>query len=311
MPKSSISRILVPIDESPRSIQTVQYLAGLTPLVDAKVHLFHVFSPIPRSYYDLAREPAHVRLWGNVLAWEHQQRKNIAAHMEKCRSILLAADFHPQRIKTIVQDRQQDVAREIIERAASDYDALFMRRRGMSKLAGLVMGSVAHKLLDHVDKVPLIFAGRKPDNRRILIGLDLSENAIRAVDFVGRVVDGGGYSICLAAVVRGAGGQEAAGLQDDGGAKVYQTYEAEVMEAMARAKSRLVAWGSAPEAIQTAVITNAVSRTGALMELALKDDYNTIVVGRKGISGLNNFLIGRVSHKLLQVGRKHNIWIVS
>ncbi len=311
MSLSSIQRILVPIDESPRSIQTVKYIAGMTSLVDAQVHLFHVYSPIPGSYYDLAREPASVKIWSNVMAWERQQRKTLAAHMEKCRSILLAADFHPQRVETIVHDRRQEVAREIIETSANGYDALFMRRRGMSMIAGLVMGSVAHKLLDHADQVPLVFAGRNPDNRRILIGLDLSENALRAVSFVGRMVSGADYSIGIAVVVRGSGmftGKAAKDAEQDLG---LDGIEEKVMEAVAQAKSRLAACGFEPDTIQTEIIRNVASRSAALYELAQKDEYNTIVVGRKGLSGLNNFLIGRVSHKLIQIARKHHIWIVN
>ena len=49
---------------------------------------------------------------------------------------------------------------------------------------------------------------------------------------------------------------------------------------------------------------------GALVELAEKGEYHTVVIGRKGVSSLDEFLIGRVSRKILYVGRKHHVWIV-
>jgi len=65
------------------------------------------------------------------------------------------------------------------------------------------------------------------------------------------------------------------------------------------------------EEIDSRIIRNKPSRAGALVEFAEADNFNTIVVGRKGVTNLDDFLIGRVSHKILHVGRKHNVWIVN
>ena len=313
MDSMSIQKVLVAIDGSKRSIETVKYIAGLRALRDAEIHLFNVFHHIPESHYDLAREPASSNMMSSLISWEQNQRKQIEKYMKRCRDILLAADFHPQRVKTMINKRRAGVARDIIAMTEKDYDAVVIRRRGMTKLAGIVMGSVAFKLLDGVRSVPLVFAGRKPDNGRILIGMDLSENAIRAVDFAGRMMQGADCRVGLATVLRkescpdNGNGRDGQGV----GSSWEAEYEAAVHNAFDRAVSSLASYGFDREKISTEIIKGARSRAGALVELAEKEAYNTIVIGRKGVSSLNDFLIGRVSRKILYVGKKHNVWIVN
>lgn len=310
MDQKSINTVLVAIDGSDRSIQTVKYITGLKGLVNAEIHLFHVFHHIPESHYDLAKEPSSINIMGSLISWEQHQCRQIESHMKKCREILLAADFHPQRVKAMVNKRRQGVARDIIATAQTGYDVVFIRRRGMTRLAGIVMGSVAFKLLDGIREAPLVFAGRKPDNQRILIGMDLSDNAFRAVDFVGRMSQGADCTVALATVMRREGfTEESNGTDVDHAGKTE--FESAIAESFERAKMCLAAYGFDREKINTEIITGARSRAGALVDLAENEAYNTIVVGRKGVSGPNGFLIGRVSRKILYIGKKHNVWVVN
>ena len=310
MPDKPIEKILVALDGSDRSVRTVKYLAGLTALVNAEVRLFHVFRKVPESHYDLAREPAAIHISGQLLGWEQHQRQLIEKHMERCRRILITANFDPERVKAVIHDRQHGVARDLIATVANarkPYDAVIIRRRGMGRLAGVVIGSVAFKVLDGLHMAPLVFAGRKPDNKKILIGMDLSENAMRAVDFVGRMTQGRGYTAALAVVVRRNG----AAVVGEGAETDVKAYENALESAFEKARNLLAAYGYDGEKIDSRIIRNKPSRAGALVEFAEADNYNTIVVGRKGVTNLDDFLIGRVSHKILQVGRKHNVWIVN
>ena len=158
MKKTHKNKLLVVVDGSERSIQTAQYLSDVSSLRNHEVTLFHVFNKVPESYYDLAREPASVKPYPSVHAWEAQQRDQIKKHVDRCRQLLLAADFNPNRVKTTIHNRQSGIARDIIAEARKGYDALVLRRRGLGRLRGLVIGSVAFKLLHRADFMPLIFA---------------------------------------------------------------------------------------------------------------------------------------------------------
>jgi len=36
-----------------------------------------------------------------------------------------------------------------------------------------------------------------------------------------------------------------------------------------------------------------------------------LLVGRRGLSEVGDFVIGRVSSKVVQVGRKHSVWVIT
>ena len=51
--------------------------------------------------------------------------------------------------------------------------------------------------------------------------------------------------------------------------------------------------------ITTRMITGVPSRAGAIVVEALKEGYGTIVVGRRGLSHVEEFFMGRVSNKVI------------
>lgn len=311
MTNASIKKLLVAIDGSDRSVKTVKYLANMQALRSAEINLFNVFAAVPESHYDVAKEPSSIKMGAELFAWESAQRKRIEKHMEKCRKILLAADFHPQHVIITIHDRKHGVARDIIAAAHTGYDAVVMRRRGMSRLTGLVMGSVAYKLLNTIDSVPLVFAGRIPYNQRILVGMDQSENAMRAVDFVGRMTGGNGYEVALVNVMRGMGASDLPIAVEAGADSGADALQAELREVFATATERLVDAGFDRRNVRAEIIRDVPSRAGALVDMAEREDYSTIVVGRRGLTRTSAFAIGRVSPKVLQIGRRHHVWIVS
>ena len=156
MATSNNHKLLVPIDGSDRSVRTAKYLAEMPTFFNMEINLYNVFISIPESYYDLGKEPASVKITSGLYAWEKQQRSQIEKQMQKCRKVLLSSDYNPAKIRTTIQKRRVGVARDIIAESKNGYSAVVSRRRGMSNLQGLIMGSVALKLLNGIDSVPLI-----------------------------------------------------------------------------------------------------------------------------------------------------------
>jgi nucleotide-binding universal stress UspA family protein len=311
MATSNNHKLLVPIDGSDRSVRTAKYLAEMPAFFNMEINLYNVFISIPESYYDLGKEPASVKITSGLYAWEKQQRSQIEKQMQKCRKVLLSSDYNPAKIRTTIQKRRVGVARDIITESKNGYSAVVSRRRGMSNLQGLIMGSVALKLLNGIDSVPLIFAGRKPNNRRLLIAVDGSDNAMRAVDFVGKMLGGFDYTIGLVTVLRAEEHQ----IIDNSIDEVFQQYLAEmepqIGQSLNQARQRLVSAGFAESEVGIEIIKGAKSRAGAIVDAAERGNFDTIVVGRRGLSRVQQFFTGRVSTKVLQVGRKHHVWIIN
>lgn len=310
-PMEPTKKILLPVDGSERCLETVKYVARYAPFHSMKAVLFNVFSDVPECYWDLEREPKSVKAALHVRAWVSQKKKEMEEYMEKARQILLRGGFAPDAISVQIQSRKKGVARDILKEAQRRYTAVVLRRRGATGLRNIVMGSVATKLMERLTFCPLIIVGRKPVTRRVLIGMDGSEGASHAVDFVAKILNGQDFSAHLVNVIRETC-TEVAGEEGEPSAPVQPLKaEEEIVPVLEDAKARLLEAGFTSDRVSWRVITGVKSRAAALAEEAEKQHCETIVVGRRGLSTVKQFFIGRVSNKVVQLARKNTVWVVT
>jgi nucleotide-binding universal stress UspA family protein len=311
MADANIKKLLVAMDGSERALRTAKYLAQMPAFCNMQINLFNVFAGVPESYFDLRREPASINITAGLYSWEKMQRGQIEQHLQKCRSILLSADYNPAKVQTTIKKRRVGIARDIIAESKKGYTAVVLRRRGMGGLQGLVLGSVAMKLLNGIESVPIIFAGRKANSRRVLVAVDGSDNAMRAVDLVAETLGGFDFAVGLVTVLRA----EAQPEQAPGVESTFKSYleevEPEVRKALNKAQERLIAAGFDDSNLSLEIVRGAQSRAAAIVDVADKGGFDTIVLGRRGLSRVEQFFAGRVSTKVLQIGQKHHVWIVN
>ena len=79
---------------------------------------------------------------------------------------------------------------------------------------------------------------------------------------------------------------------------------------MKEAKRRLKKAGLSEEQISSEILTYQKSRAAAIVKTATKGGYDTIVLGRQGLTAVGEFKIGRVSRKILQFAYRSTLWIV-
>jgi nucleotide-binding universal stress UspA family protein len=297
-------RLLLTVDGSDRALQTVRYAGEEDAFKGMKIVLFHIFNNIPDAYYDLEKEPKSVKVVRHVRSWESQQKKNIQKHMDDARQMLLDCGHAESAVNVKIQNRKKGVARDIIIEAQKGYDAVLARRRGFTALKNIVVGSVTNKLLEKLTFIPVLIAGRKPVNKKVLVAMDGSACATRAVQFVADMLGPlDGYQLRLVHVVRGGGVPDGENLEENGITEVEPIFT--------EATNILTAAGFNPQNISIRTITGVMSRAGAIVNAAEKGDWSTIVVGRRGLSRVSDFFMGRVSNKVVHAGRKDTVWIVT
>jgi len=303
--------LLVALDGSERSLNTMRYLSQMPHFQKARLRLFVVISGMPECYWDFAPEPALLISDAHVQAWAEEEKKAIQAHLDHCCQILLEAGYDASRITATMHQRQRGVARDVIDEARRGYDAVVIRRRGMTRIAGLVMGSVSQKLLGALHFVPLILCGLKTQNNRYLVAFDGSEAAERAVDMAARLLDPAHSTIRLLFVERTDAMFESMpsllALHQSTTAKSEDALEARLQAA----SQRLAAAGFAPEQISHKVVKGAISRANSIVDEAYIGDYATIILGRKGRSMVEDFSIGRVVTKVVHLANTHTVWVVN
>lgn len=301
-------QLLVLVDGSERSLLTIHYLTQVGAYRRMSVTLLHVFGDIPDSFWDLEKEPSSIKYVAEMRSWRRQQEKNLADYMDKCRKILIECGFPERNVTTKIHPLSNGVSGDIIAEAQKGYHAVVLRRRGVTLIGDLVMGSVAVKLLEKLSSVPIIIAGHDPVNQRVLIALDGSPGSARAVEFVGSVVADDPVEIELMHVIRKQDWlkEEISALEE-----LEKEVQSTVPSLFNSAIDRLKACGVPSHNISTKLVTGVYSRAGAIVEEARQGQFGTIVVGRRGLSKIQEFYMGRVGQKVIQTAKKHTIWVVS
>ncbi len=64
------------------------------------------------------------------------------------------------------------------------------------------------------------------------------------------------------------------------------------------------------EKIFEKIISGVHSRSDAIVKEAEDGGYGTIIVGRRGLSKIEAFFMGRVGHKVVYGGKKFTVWVV-
>lgn len=147
-------------------------------------------------------------------------------------------------------------------------------------------------------------------NKNILIAIDESENARRAVSYVGQLLGGlEGFKILLLHVL------------PEPDEDFFQT-EAEKDQWMKRRKEKvenvladnrnsLIDYGFDPDQVSTrSTLRYCPSMAECILEERDETEYSTIVVGRQGLSRSEEFLFGSISSKIVNHARNCTVWVV-
>jgi nucleotide-binding universal stress UspA family protein len=150
----------------------------------------------------------------------------------------------------------------------------------------------------------------KANSRKIMIAVDESENARRAVEYVGGVAGGlPGFSVLLLHIIPDPEDDyfRSKDARDEWLSRYRRRMEA-VLQEYARL---LVECGFRDEDVAVrAVLRFCPSMAACILSEREKAACGTIVVGRQGISRSEEFLFGSISSRIVHHARDCAVWIV-
>ena len=276
-------RILVPTDFNPPSDAALSYARLLGKTFDASLHLLHVSGTRSTA----PRQPV-------------ESPDAVATALRELRNRLTAEDRSPHVAVLVVE--APDPAGQIVRTAGSiDAALIVMGTHGRGGVARLLLGSVAEKVV-RMAPCPVLTANgalRAPAKgfRRILVPTDFSAPSDAALDCARRLASGFGASMHLLHVL---GDVSSSGVT---GAELFVTDPPEarsirLMDARDRLKHRITEGDRIALRATTEVIFGSPAQI--IVDYAADNDFDLIVMGTHGRTGMAHLLVGSVAERVVR-----------
>lgn len=297
-------KILVAFDGSELALEAVKYVACMMPAEHTEVVLFYVETKISDSFWKFEHDMDFRFKATNIRACITEQHKRINATLEKARRILLESGFADDAVATRIQAKNLGIVNDIVRESHDGYDAVAMGRTGDSKIKDMLLGSVPTKLLRKIQGIPMIIVGGAQSHNRILVAFDGSKEVMRAVKSMSGLIGASDCKVSFCHVFRSKGLFSKENVAD------WKESERKRMEPMiSKAKDCLIEAGFAFNQICCEVIDEIHDLAGSIVQKASKQNYGTIVIGRRGLSVYQEFVSRRVGEKIFQQSAHLAVWV--
>jgi nucleotide-binding universal stress UspA family protein len=303
--------ILIALDGSKHSLNAARYVARTCNPASLKVNLIHVMPTAPETFWDLEKDAYFKeRIQPKYTAWKKNSEETAQRFLNDARNVLVKAGVPENDVGVILQEREVGIARDIVMQSARGYDAVVVGRRGLSELGDHFLGSVANKIVEVVKDTSVWVVGDNINSKRMLLALDASDNALKAVDYVGNIATASDAEVTLFHVVRRFEFLDDPTLRDYEVEGFWEEVKKDIPRMVGLYKERLKKAGVKGSRISTQVNLHSSSRAKDILTEAREGEYGTIVMGRRGLSKVHQFLMGRVTNKVLHRAEGFAVWIV-
>ena len=303
--------ILFPLDGSDQSMEVVRYISRAVNLVNAEIVLLSVIDKTPDVHWDPERDQAVSEHLEHMKSWDKYKEQKMRECFGAAREILKARGVPESALTCNVVKRKRGIARDIIDESRFGYDAVAIARSGLGRMDESMLGSVAAKVFINVVDSTVCLLGGRPEAGRIFVALDGSLGALRAVNFVCKMLNTPDSVVCLAHIVRLPWTRDGVEIDEDIANRIALAHEESMKRVFEKAVHRLLDAGFVPENIATKVIKTSGSRAACILNEAKAARFGTIVLGRKGLDDVSEFHMGRIPYKLGYIAKDIALWLVA
>jgi nucleotide-binding universal stress UspA family protein len=217
---------------------------------------------------------------------------------------LMQIGFTTKAVEAVFRKIEVGVARDICGWAekSKKADAIIISSRGRSRLETIFTGKIANKVLEYVKVCPVWMVKGRVKSKNVLLAVDNSENAMRAVDHAKFMLAGTAVNITIFHSKRDLRRfvpkevlKEFPGVQ-----KFWQKKAGDVIAPyMKKARERLIQAGLAENQISIKLVDGSHSVARDILEEAEENEIGTIVLGKKGHSDIADYSMGSTTKKVL------------
>jgi nucleotide-binding universal stress UspA family protein len=303
--------IVVGVDGSENALKALDYLGlicGAKPSLE--VALLHVLPTLPQILVADANRQTKLRLL-DVEMKSIQMGEEI---LKEAKGILLKKGFKEDHIIAVHRKKKMGIARDICNFAADKRaDSVLISAKGRSRLEAFFSGEVANKMLEYCRVCPVWIVEGAVGSKKVLIAMDSSENALRAVDHAGFMLSGTDCQVTLfhsKRHLRSFVPQEIIEAAPELEELWKNKAGEQIAPQMKKAKEMLLEAGLREDQITTKIVDGSRSAAADILKEARGADCGTVVLGRRGRSGVKEFLMGSITSKVLQDCAGMAVWVV-
>jgi len=294
--------IVVPVDGSENALKSLDYINLLFgPDHNLKTTLFYVMPRLPAV---LVEEIKRDKETGKRLQDIEARNTEMARRLLKsAKSRLVDMGFAKETVEAVFRKVEVGIARDIVHWSEKKKaDAVFITTRGRGRLVAFFMGEIAAKVLEYCRICPVWMLKGSIQNSRVLIAVDNSENALRAVDHAGFMLSGTDANITLFHSKRDLRRFIPQTIVDEF-PEVQKFWRHKAGEAilpfMQKAKEMLLAAGIGEDRLTIDIVDGGRSAAADILEAAQIKTIGTIFLGLHGYSNVKDYLMGTVTRKVL------------
>jgi nucleotide-binding universal stress UspA family protein len=304
-------KFLIAVDGSPHSLNAVSYAAQYCGPAGVKVNLMHILPTAPETLWDLEKD-THFKekMTTQYVEWSKNARQLAQQFLDEALDLLVGAGIPEDEVGLVLQERKAGIARDIMEESVRGYEAVVVGRGGLSNREAPFLGSVSNKIVEKIDAIPVWVIGSEARARKMLLAVDGSENSRKAVDYVGTISASTEAEITLFHVVRKFGFLDDPTLRYTEIAEFWEEVKSDIPRMFRSYKTSLEMAGVSASRISSQATLDRPSRSGDILREAQEGAYGTIVMGRRGLSKVHHFTMGRVANKVLNRAEGFAVWIV-
>lgn len=309
-------RILIAVDGSRHSLDAVTYVARQCSASSLEARLLFILPTDPEEVF--RQIPMNEEFMRQMKERYDQclmeSRKEAERFLEHCRDVLVGAGFSEDRVGLSLCRWKEGIARDIVSEASRGYDGVVVGRRGLGRVESVLLGSVSEKVLQRVHDAPVWIIGGDIGSSKMLLAVDSSDNARKAVQYAAPFLADCGAEVALCHVVRGflpilgpsplQPGEE---LEE----QLLEGVKQRVASMFESYRECLEKAGVEARRIVNICRIGSHSRAAEILKVAREEGYGTVIMGRRGISAVREFLMGRVTRKVLSGAESLAVWIVS
>lgn len=308
------ARILIAVDCSDESMELVRYVSESARPAHSDIMLYTVLSKIPEVFWDIGKDPLWQPKVEAARKWEKKHMDHAMEFMGKAVQLLKKADFRPANVHTKISPQREGIARDIVAEARQNHDVLVIGRGKSGSVQDQVLGSVASKIVTTRTAHALWLVAGTAHPAKILVAMDQSDSALKVVRHAGKMLNGNKPSITLFHAIRGIAAVSPPEMVEifphSYQQQLLDDAEREMLPVLLKSEALLNELDISPERITSKVVTGVRSRAKAVSDEAQTGGYGTIVVGRRGVSEVADFSMGRVTNKLIQLAKDQTLCIV-